>query len=138
MIFSYDEMDKVLRLIGHYYNKIIFVDFINDKYRLIKINDLEYMELKKNVKDNFYDWINGFKNSKYSMNLNFDFNPDILDKLEMPISLNYKKVIDGEFKDVTMELLPLGNGTGYILIKNYDMDLPKRCQEDCDKCSNPC
>lgn len=138
MIFSYSEMDKALRIVGHFYNKIIFVDFIEDKYRLIKINDIEYKHMQHSDV-NFFDWINGFKNSEYSMNLNYNFDPDILKSIDRPLILNYKKSINGVMKDVTLEMVPVGTGRAYIFVKDYSADIVAPCVEGgCDKCSEEC
>lgn len=139
MIFSYDDLNSALRTLGYYYNKILLVDFVNDKYRIIKINDKEYNTLKNLNIPNFYDWINGFKTSRYSMNLNYNFDPNMLAELKQPLVLNYKKLINNQFKDVTMELIPAGQGMAYVMIKDYLADVPKPCsREDCENCSEQC
>lgn len=139
MIFSYSDLDSALRTMGHYYDKILLVNFETDRYRIIKINDAEYLKLKEKNPNNFHDWINGFKNSKYSMNLNYNFDIDILDKLDRPLVLNYKKLIDGEMKDVTMELVPIGLGQALIFVKDFSSLIKvKCCEENCDKCSHQC
>lgn len=138
MIFSYNEFDTALRIIGKYYDKVLLVDFEKDSYKLIKVNDSEYKFLKdKNM--NFFDWINGFKNSKYSMNLNYNFVPEEIEKIEKPFTLSYKKVINGEMKDVTMEFVPIGFNRAYIFVKDYKAEVPKICsKEDCECCSQQC
>lgn len=138
MIFSYDDLNTALRVIGHFYNKILLVDFKTDKYRIIKINDHEYNTLKRLGNPDIFDWIEGFKNSKYSMNLNYNFDPDSLSQITKPLVLNYKKIVNNEMKDVTMELVPLGLGRAYIFVKDYSADLPKVCTDDCESCSQKC
>lgn len=138
MIFSYNELTKVERLMTHFYNKILLVDFTNDTYRIIKMDD-EELKNRIGIKvDHFAPWIENFKNSEDSMNLNYNFDIDILKELESPIVLDYKKKINGVMKDVTMELVPIGDGQAYILVKDYSIKLPPKCEEDCDKCSRPC
>lgn len=138
MIFSYSDFDIALRTLGHYYDKVLLVNFSTDEYKIIKINDSEYRVLQREHPSNFYDWISNFKNSKYSMNLNYDFDLNILDKLEKPLVLNYKKLINGSMKDVTMELVPIGGGRAFIFVKDFTADMPKLCEEDCEKCQHPC
>lgn len=145
MIFSTQELQSAMTVLTKYYDKVILVDFDCDSYKIIKMNDREYNFYKK-YNLTFNEWMMNFQNSPFSMNLNYNFDYDILRKLDAPLTLNYKKVIDGKMTDVTMEIIPRLVNTidssisqAYILVKDFtSIKKCKEHKEDCETCSEQC
>lgn len=128
MIFSKQHLEKAFTYMSKYYNKILFIDLEKDEFEPIKVNDNEWNTLKYTGLIKFSDWVAGFFESPfYSSNGDNDLlvksiftmrNLEQLKKVDKPISMEYKKIIDGEFHDVMLEYIPIGDNRAYLFVKD--------------------
>lgn len=129
MIFSKQKCDKAFTYMSKYYNKILFVNLDDDTYEPIKVNDNEWQRLTYSENRSFSEWVGNFfegpfyssKPGEESYIIDSVFtlrNLDKLKKVDSPITMDYKKVIDGFFHDVMLEYLPIGNNRAYLFVKD--------------------
>lgn len=122
MIFSKQKLDKAFTYMSKYYNTILFIDLETDQFSPIKVNDND-TEVKS-----FSDWAAGFFQSPfYSSNgdntqlvksIMTLRNLEKLKQVTTPITMEYKKIIDGVFHDVMIEFIPIENNQAYLFIKD--------------------
>lgn len=122
MIFSKQELDKAFTYMSKYYNTILFIDLETDKFSPIKINDND-TEVKS-----FSDWAAGFFQSPfYSSNgdntqlvksIMTLRNLEKLKQVTTPITMEYKKIVDGVFHDIMIEFIPIENNQAYLFVKD--------------------
>lgn len=122
MIFSKQKLDKAFTYMSKYYNTILFIDLETDQFSPIKVNDND-TEVKS-----FSDWAAGFFQSPfYSSNgdntqlvksIMTLRNLEKLKQVTTPITMEYKKIVDGVFHDVMIEFIPIENNQAYLFIKD--------------------
>ena len=122
MIFSKQKLDKAFTYMSKYYNTILFIDLETDQFSPIKVNDND-TEVKS-----FSDWAAGFFESPfYSSNgdntqlvksIMTLRNLEKLKQVTTPITMEYKKIIDGVFHDVMLEFIPIENNQAYLFVKD--------------------
>lgn len=122
MIFSKQNLDKAFTYMSKYYNTILFIDLETDQFSPIKVNDND-TEVKS-----FSDWAAGFFQSPfYSSNgdntqlvksIMTLRNLEKLKQVTTPITMEYKKIIDGVFHDVMLEFIPIENNQAYLFVKD--------------------
>lgn len=122
MIFSKQNLDKAFTYMSKYYNKILFIDLETDQFSPIKINDND-TEVKS-----FSDWVARFFQSPfYSSNgdntqlvksIMTLRNLEKLKQVTTPITMEYKKIVDGVFHDVMIEFIPIENKQAYLFVKD--------------------
>lgn len=128
MIFSKQKLDKAFTYLSRYYNKILLINLDNDTFEPIKVHDKEWQVFTYSDVENFSHWVAEFFDSPFysSDKDNTQLVKSIfilrdLDKLravKTPMTLNYKKIIDGIFHDVMLEYIPIGNGRAYLFVKD--------------------
>lgn len=128
MIFSKQKLDKAFTYMSKYYNKIILIDLDKDEYEPIKINDNEWKTLTELNSMKFSEWIAGFFGSRfYSCKMDNDHivrsimvlrDIEKLRQEKTPITIEYRKVIDGYFHDVMLEYIPCDNGKALLFVKD--------------------
>lgn len=122
MIFSKQNLDKAFTYMSKYYNTILFIDLETDQFSPIKVNDND-TEVKS-----FSDWAAGFFESPfYSSNgdntqlvksIMTLRNLEKLKQVTTPITMEYKKIVDGVFHDVMLEFIPIENNQAYLFVKD--------------------
>ena len=122
MIFSKQKLDKAFTYMSKYYNTILFIDLETDQFSPIKVNDND-TEVKS-----FSDWAAGFFQSPfYSSNgdntqliksIMTLRNLEKLKQVTTPITMEYKKIVDGVFHDVMLEFIPIENNQAYLFVKD--------------------
>lgn len=122
MIFSKQNLDKAFTYMSKYYNKILFIDLETDQFSPIKINDND-TEVKS-----FSDWVAWFFQSPfYSSNgdntqlvksIMTLRNLEKLKRVTTPITMEYKKIVDGVFHDIMIEFIPIENNQAYLFVKD--------------------
>lgn len=132
MIFSKQELDKAFTYMSKYYNTILFIDLETDQFSPIKINDTE-------VKS-FSDWAARFFQSPfYSSNGDNTHlvksimtlrNLEKLKQVTTPITMEYKKIVDGVFHDVMLEFIPIENNQAYLFIKDLYLMQKGICENE--------
>lgn len=132
MIFSKQNLDKAFTYMSKYYNTILFIDLETDQFSPIKINDTE-------VKS-FSDWVAVFFESPfYSSNgdntqliksIMTLRNLEKLKQVTTPITMEYKKIIDGVFHDVMIEFIPIENKQAYLFIKDLYLMQKGICENE--------
>lgn len=128
MIFSKQKLDKAFTYMSKYYNKILLIDLENDTFEPIKVNDKEWATFTNTNINNFSKWIAGFFDSKfYSCKMDNDHvvrsimtlrNIEKLREVKTPITIEYKKVIDGYFHEVMLEYLPCIENKALLFVKD--------------------
>lgn len=122
MIFSKQKLDKAFTYMSKYYNTILFIDLETDQFSPIKVNDND-TEVKS-----FSDWAAVFFQSPfYSSNgdntqlvksIMTLRNLEKLKQVTTPITMEYKKIVDGVFHDIMIEFIPIENNQVYLFIKD--------------------
>lgn len=122
MIFSKQKLDKAFTYMSKYYNTILFIDLETDQFSPIKVNDND-TEVKS-----FSDWVAWFFQSPfYSSNgdntqlvksIMTLRNLEKLKQVTTPITMEYKKIVDGVFHDIMIEFIPIENKQAYLFIKD--------------------
>lgn len=128
MIFSKQKLDKAFTYMSKYYNKILFIDLETDQFSPIKVNDREWQTFTYTEVKSFSDWAAGFFESPfYSSNgdntqlvksIMTLRNLEKLKQVTTPITMEYKKIIDGVFHDVMLEFIPIENNQAYLFVKD--------------------
>jgi len=128
MIFSKQKMDEAFAYTSRFYNKILLIDLEKDEFQPIKVNDKEWETLQNTGIHNFSDWIAGFFNSPfYSCKRDSAYvmksimtlrDIESLKKVTEPISIEYLKIIDGEYHEVELEYYPYEEDKGLLFIKD--------------------
>lgn len=128
MIFSKQKIDKAFTYMSKFYNKILLIDLKNDTFEPIKVNDTEWQTLTNFEILNFSSWIAGFFESPfYSSNGdNTELVKSImtlrdinrLRNITTPLTMEYKKIIDGEFHDVMLEYIPCNEEKALLFVKD--------------------
>lgn len=122
MIFSKQKLDKAFTYMSKYYNTILFIDLETDQFSPIKVNDND-TEIKS-----FSDWAAVFFQSPfYSSNgdntqlvksIMTLRNLEKLKQVTTPITMEYKKIVDGVFHDIMLEFIPIENKQAYLFVKD--------------------
>lgn len=128
MVFSRQKLDKAFSYLSKYYNKILFINLDDDSFELIKVNDQEWKSFSGLDIKKFSDWIAGFFDSKfYSCKMDNDHvvktiltlrDIEKLRQVSNPMTIEYRKIIDGYFHDVMLEYLPIGNNRALLFVKD--------------------
>ena len=122
MILSKQNLDKAFTYMSKYYNTILFIDLETDQFSPIKINNND-TEVK-----NFSDWAAGFfispfyssngDNTQLVKSIMTLRNLEKLKQVTTPITMEYKKIVDGVFHDVMLEFIPIENNQAYLFVKD--------------------
>ena len=122
MIFSKQNLDKAFTYMSKYYNKILFIDLETDNFSPIKVNDND-TEVKS-----FSDWIAEFfespfyssngENTQLVKSIMTLRNLEKLKQVTVPITMEYKKIVDGVFHDIMLEFIPIENNQAYLFVKD--------------------
>ena len=128
MIFSKQNLDKAFTYMSKYYNKILFIDLETDQFSPIKIKDSEWQTFTYTEVKSFSDWVAGFFESPfYSSNgdntqlvksIMTLRNLEKLKQVTTPITMEYKKIVDGVFHDIMLEFIPIENNQAYLFVKD--------------------
>ena len=131
MIFSKQKLDKAFTYMSKYYNKILFIDLETDQFDQflpIKVNDREWQTFTYTEVKSFSDWVAEFFESPfYSSNgdntqlvksIMTLRNLEKLKQVTTPITMEYKKIIDGVLHDIMLEFIPIENNQAYLFVKD--------------------
>lgn len=125
MIFSKQQMETAFAYSGIYFDKILLVNFVEDSFTPIKVNDREWRKIPS--LSSFSDWVKGFiKSDMYRTqdvtypyyNLASLANIEGMSKLTAPMFFSYQKIIDCGWHDVQAELYPIGSGLAYLFVRD--------------------
>lgn len=142
MIFSTQLAGEAMMVIGQQFNKILAVDFEDDRFVPIKVDSKEWEGISTYEKENdksisFSEWVDMFIESEGSQDLKNFPSCEELAKLEHPATFCYKKLIGDNFHEVRMEIIPTGDSMAYLyVIDMTDISHKKlNCnKEDCKAC----
>ena len=119
MIFSKQLMETAFIKMSEYYNKVLVFDYLRDEYNIIKVDDVEWDEVPKDVA--FSTWVKKFvesDKSKLAEELLILTNQKKLKELRHPLVIMYKKMVHGRFHDVQTELYPCNNGRILVFVRD--------------------
>ena len=118
-------MQKSFQYLELFYNKILKINYAQDSFVVIKADDGELDKLPRLI--TFSQWVKDFINSPYfvpygenrqKMEFVKYFDLDYLRKLDCPLVLEYRKLVDGELHDMELTLLNVGSERAYIFVRD--------------------
>lgn len=117
MIVAFDYMSQ-------YFNKILYVNLEKDTYKTIKIHSEEASRIR--YPESFSDWTKRFANSIECCTDDKECFLKFIDisrlkSLTKPSSINYRKMVDGIYHDVFMEIIPIKKNKIYIFVKDWNL-----------------
>ena len=120
MIFSKQHLERAFNYVTPYFNKILLVNFNIDSFVPIKVMDTEWSQVVD--KSSFTKWVKGFANSPMYKEINdpilYFADLEKLKELNKPKIILYEKIVNGEFHLVQLELYPIGEGQGYLFVRD--------------------
>lgn len=125
MLFSKQKLEVAFRFSSIYYDKVIIVDFNENKFEPIRVSDKEWNSMKKNA--TFTEWLTDFVTSDNYRPCNDKNKDQLIDLLDLDafkmrydvMICNYFKFIDGEYHIVQMELYPIAlTGCAYLFVRD--------------------
>ena len=117
--------DVAMRYLGVFFNKILYVDLNEDNFSIIKADNTEVDKLPMFI--SFSQWVKEFITSPYfkpygenRMPSEFTkyYDLDYLKSLTDPLVLEYQKLINGEYHNIELLLLPIGNGRTFVYVRD--------------------
>lgn len=120
MLFSRQQLETANSYMALYYDKVIFVNFVDDTYMPIKVSEEEWVKIPK--KTSFTNWVKSFSCSELFRGNRDEFlkladlkNMSLLDH---PYIHQYEKFINNDFHKVQTEVYPTGLGCAYLIVRD--------------------